>query len=218
LNIHSFTDATAMADYATADILALAEQAIAQRGAFHLVLAGGTSPRQCYERLRQQAAAWQSWHIYFGDERCLPIGDEERNDTMAARTWLDHVAIPASQIHRMPTELGAKAAAASYNHTLSKVAAFDCVLLGMGEDGHTASLFPNNPALHAHDCAAVAVDHAPKPPAQRVSLTLERINQSHKRIIMVAGAGKQAVWKQIIAGESFPATAVDAPQWLYVKS
>jgi len=217
LNIHTFADTAAMADYATTHILALAKQAIAQRGAFHLVLAGGTSPRQCYERLHQQTAAWQSWHIYFGDERCLPVGDAERNDTMAAQAWLDHVAIPPAQIHPMPTEQGTETAAASYNQTLSKVAAFDCVLLGMGEDGHTASLFPNNPALQAHDCAAVAVDHSPKPPAQRVSLTLERINHSRERIIMVAGAGKQAVWQQIVAGESFPVTAVEAPQWLYVK-
>ncbi|MDQ6979759.1 MAG: 6-phosphogluconolactonase, partial [Mariprofundaceae bacterium] len=110
MNIHSFAETAAMADYATTHMLALAEQAIAQRGAFHLVLAGGTSPRQCYERLRQQAAVWQSWHIYFGDERCLPIGDAERNDTMAERAWLNHVAIPAAQIHRMPAELGAETA------------------------------------------------------------------------------------------------------------
>jgi len=218
LNILSFADSTAMADYATKHILALAEQAIAQRGAFHLVLAGGTSPRQCYERLRQQTAAWQSWHVYFGDERCLPCGDEERNDTMAERAWLNHVTIPASNIHRIPAELGAEAAAASYNQTLAEVAMFDCVLLGMGEDGHTASLFPDNPALQARGCAAVAVDHSPKPPAQRVSLTLERINDSRERIVMVAGAGKQAVWQRMIAGESFPVTAVQTPQWLYVQT
>jgi len=213
MNIHSYDNTTLLAAAAADEICRIAKQAIAARGCFHCVLAGGTSPRLCYQQLRQSAEDWSCWHIYFGDERCLPRGDCNRNDQMADDAWLNHVAIAQTQIHRIAAELGAKKGAQLYAQTLATVSLFDCVLLGMGEDGHTASLFLDHSALQ-QDGAVVAVHDAPKPPPDRVSLSLQRINQSRHRIIMVAGAAKANVWQAIVDGGVFPITGVDKPLWL----
>ncbi len=213
MNIRMYSNTTLMANATANNICQIATGAIATRGSFHLVLAGGTSPRLCYQQLCQYAADWSCWHIYFGDERCVPIGDHRRNDRMADEAWLNHVGILPTHIHRMPAELGAKKGAQLYGQTLAAVPLFDCVLLGIGEDGHTASLFPDHPALQ-QDGAVVAVHHAPKPPADRVSLSLQRINQSRHRMIMVAGASKADVWQAIVDGGTFPVTGVEEPLWL----
>src|SRR5690606_9201955 len=119
-----------------------AAQAIAARGRFAVVLAGGSTPRGVYARLAAADADWAKWHVYFGDERCRPAGHPERNDRMAREAWLDRVALPRQQIHPIPAELGADEAARRYAATLARLETFDLVLLGLGEDGHTASLFP----------------------------------------------------------------------------
>ena len=94
-----FPDGAALADQAAALILDAARAAITARGVFHLVLAGGNTPKDAYERLRKVGANWAKWQIYFGDERCLPRGDPGRNDTMARRAWLDHIRIPPVSVH-----------------------------------------------------------------------------------------------------------------------
>jgi len=189
-----------------------AAQAIAARGVFHLVLAGGETPRRCYEKLRSLAIDWAHVQIYFGDERCLPNGDAQRNDTMVRDTLLAHVAIPPANIHAIPAELGAHEAAASYAAVLDHVAQLDLVLLGMGEDGHTASLFPGNPATD-NTAVAVPVFNAPKPPAERVSLGMDTLNTARQKIFLVAGAGKCAALKQILLGNSLPAARVTSAEW-----
>ncbi len=125
-----------------AALTALANETIEARGAFHIALAGGRTPKIIYERLRSIQTDWSHWFIYFGDERCLPRGDNERNDTLARSAWLAQVSIPAAQIFPIPAELGAAQGAAEYSKQLSALGEFDLVLLGLGEDGHTASLFP----------------------------------------------------------------------------
>lgn len=209
---HRFEDAAALEQAAVQRILFAAAQAIAARGAFHLVLAGGTTPRRIYQALRHAAADWPNWHIYFGDERCLPPGHAERNSQMAAEAWLSAVAIPPAHCQVMPAELGAVSAAARYTAMLATVGEFDLVLLGLGEDGHTASLFPGqNWGTDPAAPDALAVFDAPKPPPERVSLSAHRLSRTRQLIFLVTGAAKReavAVWH---SGGLIPATAVTPP-------
>ncbi|MEY3746317.1 MAG: 6-phosphogluconolactonase, partial [Pseudomonadota bacterium] len=123
---------------------ALAESSIKARGQFHLVLAGGSTPKNVYTLLKNISADWHKWQIYFGDERCLEPSHQERNSTMVFESWLNYVDIPEQNIHAIPAELGPVEGAHLYNETLSQVGEFDLVLLGLGEDAHTASLFPGH--------------------------------------------------------------------------
>jgi 6-phosphogluconolactonase len=128
-------------------VLDAADKAIKATGAFKLVLAGGTAPVKAYQLLATKQQDWGKWHIYHGDERCLPVDDAERNSLVADQKWLNLVTIPKAQIHAIPAELGAEAGAESYAKDVTEAGKFDLVLLGMGEDGHTASLFPG----HVHN-------------------------------------------------------------------
>jgi 6-phosphogluconolactonase len=185
-----------------------AAAAISQRGKFSIVLAGGNTPRAIYRLLRDLKADWADWHIYHGDERCLPPDHAERNSLMAEQAWLHFVAIPASQIHDIPAELGPVAGAKAYSAALENAGTFDLVLLGLGEDGHTASLFPD----HAIDnsAAAVPVLNSPKPPAERVTMSQQRLSDAHAVLFLVTGAGKQEAvdnWRQ---GVAIPASLIGA--------
>jgi len=193
-------------------IAELAAQAIVARGVFRVALAGGETPRRCYEKLRCLPVDWAHVQVYFGDERCLPGGDAQRNDRMASKALLEHIAIPPGNIHAIPAELGAREAAAHYAAMLEKIAPLDLVLLGMGEDGHTASLFPGNPATESA-AAAVPVFNAPKPPAERVSLSMGALNAARQKIFLVSGAGKRDALKCILRGEPLPAARIAAAEW-----
>ena len=140
---HPFATSAALIADARDRVVAAANDAIASRGRFIVVLAGGDTPRALYRSLRDADTDWTRWHIYYGDERCVDADDAERNSVMAAETLLDAVAIPREQCHAIAGELGAEAAARAYAATLRDVGTFDLVLLGLGEDGHTASLFPH---------------------------------------------------------------------------
>ncbi len=188
-----------------------ADECIAKRGVFHWVLAGGTTPKQCYELLRDADIDWSKVHVWFGDERCLPVGDDERNDVMADKALLKHVPIPAQQVHHIQAELGAEKAAALYADALAKNASLDLLLLGMGEDGHTASLFPNNPAL-SNQSLAVPVYNSPKPPSDRVSMGYRAIKSARRRIMMVTGESKRDAFEQVCAGEPLPIN-IDDSEW-----
>jgi 6-phosphogluconolactonase len=187
-------------------ILQTATQAIAQRGRFDIVLAGGSTPRSIYESLRSAQADWPHWYIWYGDERCLPADDTERNSKMAYDAWLRHVAVPPRQNHVIQAELGAAKAAANYNMQLGMLGDFDLVLLGMGEDGHTASLFPGNPWDNGD--AAIAVNAAPKPPAERVSLSATRLSRARQVLFIVTGAGKKVAVNAWRRGTPLPASAI----------
>ena len=193
-------------------IAAAAAQAIAARGVFHLVLAGGETPRRCYEKLRDLAINWAHVQLYLGDERCLPKGDAQRNDTMIQATLLEYIAILPGNVHFIPSELGAPAAAAAYATSLEKIAALDMVLLGMGEDGHTASLFPDNPATESA-ALAVPVFNSPKPPPERVSLGMGTLSNARQKLFLVAGAGKRNALEQMSRGVLLPAARVKNAEW-----
>ncbi len=213
MNIHNFADAEAVATAVANVVIRTVQQAVRARGICHLALAGGTTPRQCYSRLRQADLPWQALHIWFGDERCLPVGDDQRNDTMADAAWLHHVPIPAANIHRIAAESGAEQAALAYSKDLAGIT-IDLALLGMGEDGHTASLFPNHPEIHAAQ-PAVAVHHAPKLPADRVSMSLATLNAARQRLVMVTGRSKKTVWESIAQGDNahLPVCQLHQPAW-----
>ncbi len=210
---HVFASLVELEDAALERILAAADDAIAARGAFHLVLAGGTTPRHIYEALRSEAADWKHWHIWFGDERCLPPEHPERNSRMVMTSWLAHVPIPYAQIHVIPAEKGAEAAAHDYAELLKPLPQFDLVLLGLGEDGHTASLFPMQEWERAIAWPSVLPVHdAPKPPADRVSLSPERLSATHALLFIVTGAGKADAVRDWKAGVAIPASRIGAQQ------
>lgn len=213
---HIYDNLESLSGAAALRIAELARDAIAARGVFRIALAGGETPRRCYEQLRELPLDWARVQVYFGDERCLPVGDAQRNDSMARETLLDRVAIPSANVHSMPAELGAEAAAVNYALTLGEEP-LDLVLLGMGEDGHTASLFPGNPATASHD-VVVAVFDAPKPPSQRVSLGMETLNAAHHKLFLVAGAGKRDALERMAQGVRLPAAAVADAEWFFDRA
>ncbi len=208
---HVYPEASLLQRRTAEGIARVAARAIAAEGAFSIVLAGGATPRTVYESLCDIETDWAAWHVYFGDERCLPADHPERNSVMAFEAWLGHVTIPAAQIHAIPAELGAEDAALRYSRVLDAVDSFDLVLLGLGEDGHAASLFPGQDwGEGADQSPALAVHQAPKPPADRVSLSAWRLSRARRVWFMVTGAAKKeavASWRR---GEGIPAAAIQA--------
>ena len=174
-------------------------EALAARGVFHVVLAGGNTPRSVYQALARERHDWPRWQVWFGDERCLPVDHPERNSVMARAALLDHDFARNPAMHPIPGELGARAAAHAYAEELAGVPTFDLVLLGLGEDGHTASLFPGYTAGAEAD--VLAVFDAPKPPPERVSLSASRLSRARQVLFLVSGAGKRAALRRWRAGE-----------------
>ncbi len=203
---HNFETQDAINQATLNRILEAAKDAIASRGRFSIVLAGGSTPKSVYALLKNAQADWAHWHVYHNDDRCLPVDNSERNSLMARTTWLNHVAIPANQIHDIPAELGNIEGAKAYAQTLAGVPEFDLVLLGLGEDGHTASLFPNQAVDNSAD--AVPVFDAPKPPADRITVSQQRLSNTREVIFLVTGAGKQDAVNHWRNGVAIPATLI----------
>jgi 6-phosphogluconolactonase len=190
---------------------AAAEIADALRdGARTLVLAGGTTPKRCYELLAELNLEWGRVAVLFGDERCVPPGDPESNYRMAKEALLDR-AMPAT-VYRIPAELGPDEGADEYAEVVANVAPLDFVLLGIGEDGHVGSLFPGHAALQA-DGLTVGVHDSPKPPPERVSLTLEAFRDAGRVLILATGKGKADAVALARRGES-PSGMIAGARWL----
>ncbi len=201
-----FDSAEEVAQAACQRILKCADEAITARGRFQLVLAGGTTPQRSYQLLADAEADWCHWQLYFGDERCLPPTNAARNSRMVEQAWIGRVDIPPSQIHPIPAELGPQQGAAEYNRLIGNLLLFDMVLLGMGEDGHTASLFPGH--HHPANAAVVAVHDAPKPPPERVSLSAATLGNCRHLLYLITGADKQqgvTAWRK---GEPLPISRI----------
>ena len=169
-----------------------------------VALAGGSTPRPLYERLATCSFSWLETHIFFGDERCVPPGHEASNYRMAREALLSKV--PAT-VHRMP---GETCDAGAYEEELSKVFGLglpqlDLVLLGLGEDGHTASLFPGDPALDVTDRWVVRVE---RPDYARLTLTLPVLSAAKAVVFLVSGASKRAALQQLLSGADIPAARV----------
>jgi 6-phosphogluconolactonase len=202
-------DSTALRREAYRRIVEAADRAIRQRGRFLIVLAGGDTQRGTYRMLRAENTDWSCWQVYFGDERCLPSDDPGRNSRIAADTWLSHVPIPGENVHAIAAELGANEAALAYVDTLRGVGDFDLVLLGLGEDGHAASLFPGHDLGTKMDSPdALAIFDAPKPPPRRVSLSAARLSRASEVLFLVEGEAKRDAVARWRAGERLPAASI----------
>jgi 6-phosphogluconolactonase len=206
INWHRLEDADQVAAAACQHVLKAAEQAIADHGTFKLVLAGGNTPEKVYRLLAQANADWDKWVIYYGDERCIPADHAERNSTIAKQTLLDNVAIPETQIFTIAAELGGEKAAELYRPLVVAALPFDMVLLGLGEDGHTASLFPGQ--VHQQDEGVHAVYNSPKPPSERVSVSASALSDTRELIFLVTGTNKKDIVKAWRAGQQLPAATI----------
>lgn len=205
---HAYASLDALQDAAAQEIAQCAERAILERGQFRIVLAGGNTPRAIYQKLRNARTDWASWEIYYGDERCLPKTHSERNSLMANEAWLSHVPIPQNRIHAMPAELGPLEGARRYAEILKRVDEFDLVLLGLGEDGHTASLFPEK---KWDEQDAFPVFDSPKPPPERISLSPARLSAARSVFFLVSGESKRQAVSNWRSGKPIPAAFV-APE------
>lgn len=203
---HVLEDAASVAEEGALRVLMAAEAAITERGGFRILLAGGSTPLSMYRLLSEAPADWARWQVYFGDERCLPSDHDERNSKAAALAWLDLVPIPSEKVHPIPAELGAEAAAAAYAPLVRAALPFDLVILGVGEDGHTASLFPGQ--VHPESDLVLAVHHAPKPPPDRVSLSANALSRAREVLILATGAGKRDAVSSWKSGEPLPIAAI----------
>lgn len=196
-------DADVLAAAAAARLVTAVVDAQVTRGRASVVLTGGRTGTAVLAQLNAGAARdaidWQRVDLYWGDERFLPAGDPERNETQARAALLDHVPVPASSVHAIEPSDGRfgddpDAAAAAYAELLAAggdpVPTFDVCLLGVGEEGHTASVFPDSPAVHETGRTVVAVRDCPKPPPTRVSLTLPAIRRSAQVWLMTTGEAK----------------------------
>lgn len=202
------------ADFIAAEIRA----AVNARGFCRLALSGGNTPRAVHQELVRSGRGlqWNHVQITFGDERCVPPDDPDSNFQMARETLLDAIDIPPGNVFRIRGEIAPEEAATEYEHKLAAVAArlgeeryvHDLLLLGLGEDGHTASLFPRSPALAETARNVIAVT-GPKPPPQRVTMTLPLLNAARHVAFLVEGADKLPLVNEILAGQStLPAARV----------
>lgn len=210
-------------------ILDEARAAIDARGLFRFALAGGNTPRIIYAELARSAGdlPWNRVQITFGDERCVPPDSDRSNFRMAREALLDHVAIPEGNIFRMRGEIEPAAAAREYEEKLAAVAArfgepryvHDLILLGLGEDGHTASLFPGTAALAERERNVVA-NHVPQLATDRITFTYPLINCARSIYFLVNDRAKRPLVEEILAGgSSHPAAGVQgAVRWIVAKA
>ncbi|HWG83860.1 MAG TPA: 6-phosphogluconolactonase [Deinococcales bacterium] len=186
--------------------------AVRERGAFSVALAGGSTPRGAYERISElPGVPWEWVRVYFGDERCVPPDDERSNYRMAREALLDHVPIPRGNVHRVRVELGAEEAARDYEDAIAGVPGgrLDLVHLGVGPDGHVASLFPSSDLTSGRPVLVTVPTRGLQPQVERVSLGLGALLSARECLVMVTGADKAAVLQAAFApGSDFPAGAV----------
>lgn len=208
-------DPDALAEAALRYIVARAQQALAVRGAFAIALAGGSTPREVYRRLAhapwRDTLPWAQTLVFWSDERAVPLDSPDSNYRMAREALLDHVPVPPEQIHPMISQdVDLEQAAARYETLLRRLVPgqpprFDLILLGMGPDGHTASLFPHTPALEATTRLVVATPQAPRPPqVRRLTFTPTLINAAAEVLVLVAGADKAARVREVLQGPPRP--------------
>ncbi|BCS32814.2 6-phosphogluconolactonase [Luteitalea sp. TBR-22] len=216
----------ALAAAAASEVLAVIEAAMAWRGEAHLALAGGRTPAALYQALAALPFdGWAHVHAWFGDERTVLPDDRESNYRMARESLLDVVPIPASQVHRLEGERSPAEAASAYDEALRALAArqerpaptFDLLLLGMGADAHTASLFPGSPLLEgdlaAGPCAAAV--HVPAMDTWRLTITPRVIRAARTILVLVAGIDKHQALVRVL-GEDSP--LADAPATLLLDA
>ena len=211
-----YPDGASLARAAAEHFATLATEALAARGRFAVALSGGSTPHPTYALLASPEFAgrvdWPRVHVFWGDERGVPPDHPDSNYRMAREALLDHVPLPAHNVHRIHGEMEPQQAAAGYEHTLRAFFAqhpgrpsprFDLILLGMGDDGHTASLFPGTAALH-EGARWVVAHYVHKLRVWRVTLTPVAINAAAHVTFLVSGAGKAERLRQVLNGPYQP--------------
>ncbi len=203
-------DPESLARHAARDLVASIHDAREARGSAHVALAGGSTPMRCYELLDGQLADWSGVHLWYSDERCVPFDDPESNHGQVKERLKARGAV----WHPMPGTLGPAEGALEYGRELGATV-LDVCHLGMGPDGHTASLFPNHPLLDAHGVTA-GISDSPKPPPERITLTLPKINESRRIVLLVTGEGKTEALARVMAGpdRTYPASLLDRAKLL----
>jgi 6-phosphogluconolactonase len=197
----SCLDAELVAERAAAHIQRALGDARQQRGVAHLALSGGTSPGRTYELLSRAPELLENVEIWFADERCVPPEDEESNYRLARETLLDRAGLAEQRVHRMEGELGPEEGARHYAALLREqgpgveepggVPALDLIVLGIGPDGHVASLFPGASTLDAPaDVLCLGVSDSPKPPPERITLSMSVLRAARECLLVASGAGK----------------------------
>lgn len=206
-NVQIFKDLPALSQAAAQLFIDCAHEAIAERGRFLVALSGGGTPTATYRLLVDAPIDWSHVHVFWGDERCVPVSDPGNNHTQARDMLLAHVPIPVDNIHRVESELEPAAAARAYAATLSGFSSpwprFDLILLGMGDDGHTASLFPGSPVDETEAVIAVTAHYQDRP-ANRVSLTPRVINDARQVVFLVSGQSKSETLASVLNGDYHP--------------
>lgn len=235
IRITTLPDAEAVARRAASDVARLIEEARERRGVAHVALSGGGTPRRTYELLAETLGDWSAVEIWFADERCVPPEDEQSNYLLAAKALLEPASIPGERVHRMLGELGpdegaqlyeqelraafgsGASAATSAGQSSSSGAAqgagpepvLDLAILGIGPEGHVASLFPDAEALHAgEDRLCVGVSDSPKPPPRRITLTLPALRAARRCLVIATGPEKTGAISAMLgdAGARVPAS------------
>ncbi len=204
-SVEILSDVPAVVSRALTLVVEKIQAAIAQQNQCTIALSGGSTPKLLYEALATQTLPWDKLQIFWGDERYVPPDHPDSNQRMTRQAWLDHITIPATCVHPMPTDdPDPRVAAAAYETEIRQVfqtpapqiPTFDIVLLGMGDDGHTASLFPFTEALHVRDRLVTVGNRDGQP---RLTLTVPVINQAACIIFIVTGSGKQSALTHVFA-------------------
>lgn len=208
--------ALAAADYLYHQI----QGCVDKNGQCHVVLPGGSTPARCLELLAETKLQWDSIHWYLSDERCYPVGHAERNDTMIRDKLFSQQPVPAQSqaqasiknFHPIPAEFGPEQGAKKYAELLDAIIGIDIVVLGMGEDGHTASLFPDNAALQDMR-NVVPVYDAPKAPTERITLGLYAIKKAGRCVVIATGENKNEALMKLKKGDVLPVAQVEPDVW-----
>lgn len=210
-DVKIYPDPDALARAGSELCVILAEDAIAARGRFTVALSGGSTPKAMYTHWRGLMVDWARVQFFWGDERCVPPQHADSNYRMARETLLTHIPVPPENVHRIQAEAAPEQAAADYEHELRKtfgntLPRFDLVLLGLGDDGHTASIFPNTSAVREQARWVVAQEHnfPPPPLVTRLTFTPPLINAAANVVFLVAGASKAQRLQQVLHGPHQP--------------
>jgi 6-phosphogluconolactonase len=217
MNLHLAPTPAELAQQIAGYLLQVSGKAVAERGRFTVALSGGSLPKLLAATAAEPFSGridWAAWHVFWADERCLPLTDPDSNYYLARQFLLDQVDIPTGQIYPIDPALVSEPAAAAkaYQAKLAEVfqppagqlPRFDLILLGMGEDGHTASLFPGHPLLVEKTLWMAPILNSPKPPPARITLTLPVINYARQVAFITTGAGKAEVLPQMLEPTTEP--------------
>jgi 6-phosphogluconolactonase len=221
VEVQIFPDLMAISQKAAEMFVLLARASISEKGRFAVAISGGSTPKRFYSLLGSAAYRdqidWPSVHFFWADERCVPKEDEENNFKLASETFLSRVPVPDRNIHRIKGEKGPEVGTKDYGGRIRSffgtlgLPVFDLILLGMGEDGHTASLFPGSKVLQERGRPAVPV-YLEKPGVDRITVTLPVLNRASQIIFLVSGSSKAGAVRRVLEeeemGEQLPASLI----------